>query len=178
MHWYEWKIWDRFYVLQYFLQLLPLDVLTLPAHLSPQTLLWHPWEIVCISALFSRGTEMLSIPARQWGKYIQILEQREFRDWNFFWRSSVGFFQWAADRLSDLMPAGAICLRAGGLVGERGLNAALSSDSGTHRFHSPPSSFCRVVNPVVPLASRGPAWRTAQDQIKTERDRNKKERNV
>lgn len=92
MHWYEWKIWDRFYVLQYFLQLLPLDVLTLPAHLSPQTLLWHAWELVCISALFSRGTEMLSIPARQWGKYIQILEQREFRDWNFFWRSSVGFF--------------------------------------------------------------------------------------
>lgn len=33
---------------------------TLPAHLSPQTLLWH--TLVCEWLLFSRGTEMVSIP--------------------------------------------------------------------------------------------------------------------
>lgn len=79
------------------------------------------------------------------------------------------YFQWAADRLSDLTPSGAICLRAGGLVGEWDINAALSSDSGTRRVHSPPSSLGHIVNPAVPLASRGPAWRTAQNHIQTER---------
>lgn len=84
------------------------------------------------------------------------------------WVKQCVCFQGAADRLSDLVPAGAICLRAGGLVGEWGINVALSSDSGTLRFHSPPSSFCHTVNPTDPSASCGPAWRNSTE-IKTER---------
>lgn len=77
------------------------------------------------------------------------------------------FFQRATNRMSNLTPAGVICLRTGGLADEWGINAALSSDWGTRRFHLPPSSFCRKVNPVAPPASRGPEWRAGQDWIKT-----------
>lgn len=85
----------------------------------------------------------------------------------------VYYFQCASDSPTDLMPAGAICLSADVLVGEWGINVALSSDSGTHRFHSPPSRLCHTLNPEVQQASCAPVWKTVREYKKRERYRDR-----
>lgn len=131
--------------------------------------LTHPMARVLSSAVFQGNRNGIHPCRAMGGKKRRILSRK---------KQQIFFGEWAylfpANSPTDLMPAGAICSRGGGLVGEWGINVSLSSDSDKRRFHSPPSSLCHIVNPVVPLASRGPAWIRAQSQIKAERHGKKK----